>query len=95
MSIRLPPKRYDAIQAHVNRFMREYSTLSFPLDIYDIVLKMPDVELRLYSSLQQDERNLLMLLSEEGFTQLRHETYVIWINDSIREKRQDSPLHMK
>ena len=87
MVIRLSSKRYDQIQEHANRLLIAYSGLQFPIDLINIINQMPGVELRMYSSVLE-ENKLLCKISEDGFTQTKDGVHIIWINDGIYRDRQ-------
>ena len=87
MGIRLSSKRYDQIQEHANRLLIAYSGLQFPIDLINIINQIPGVELRMYSSVLE-EKKLLCMISEDGFTQTKDGVHIIWINDDVNEDRQ-------
>ena len=86
--MRLTPKRYDQIQKYANNLMLNYCFSQFPVDLEKLITQLPDVELRLYSSYSKEDRMLMCKVSEDGFTLLKDETFIIRINDSICEDRQ-------
>ena len=87
MSTRLSPKRYDQIQEHANRLLITYSDLQFPIDLNIIMSQIPGVVLRMYSSASEDEKRLLNMISEDGFTLTMDDMYIVWINDDVFEER--------
>lgn len=75
-------KRYEQIKKSVARVLREYSDLTFPIDLNQIIENIPNLSVVYYSEKPELSDNCLKRISSDGFgLAMPDGTYTIYVNN--------------
>jgi len=84
----LCPNRYEQIQKAVARVLKQHSDLIFPIDLNQIIEKIPGLSIVYYSQVIEPFGSCVKEVSSDGFgVAMSDERYTIYVNDQRNTQR--------